>query len=53
MMAAIGYVTPRPATNALYGTTLPKFVNLDLGKAADDKAKNNDIWKQKLRTDFK
>ncbi|MCX5838995.1 MAG: extracellular solute-binding protein [Deltaproteobacteria bacterium] len=53
MMAAIGYVTPRPAKNALYGTTLPKFVNLDLGKAADEKEKNNDIWKQKLRTEFK
>jgi iron(III) transport system substrate-binding protein len=53
LMAAIGYVTPRPAANALYGKTLPKFVKLDLGKAADDKGKNNDIWKQKLRTDFK
>ena len=53
LMAAIGYVTPRPAPNALYGKTLPKYIKLDLGKAADDKAKNNDIWKQKLRTDFK
>jgi iron(III) transport system substrate-binding protein len=53
LMAAIGYVTPRPAKNALYGTTLPKFVKLDLGKAADEKEKNNDIWKQKLRTEFK
>jgi iron(III) transport system substrate-binding protein len=53
LMAAIGYVTPRPAPNALYGETLPKYIKLDLGKASDDKAKNNDIWKQKLRTDFK
>ncbi len=53
LMAAIGYVTPRPAPNALYGKTLPKYIKLDLGKAADDKPKNNDIWKQKLRTDFK
>ncbi|MDP1990030.1 MAG: extracellular solute-binding protein [Syntrophales bacterium] len=53
LMAAIGYVTPRPAANALYGKTLPKYITLDLGKAADDKPKNNDLWKQKLRTDFK
>jgi iron(III) transport system substrate-binding protein len=53
LMAAIGYVTPRPAPNALYGETLPKYIKLDLDKASDDKAKNNDIWKQKLRTDFK
>jgi iron(III) transport system substrate-binding protein len=53
LMAAIGYATPRPAPNALYGKTLPKYIKLDLGKAADDKDKNNDIWKQKLRTDFK
>ncbi len=53
LMADIGYVTPRPAPNKLYGKTLPKYIKLDLGKAADDKPKNNDIWKQKLRTDFK
>ncbi len=53
LMADIGYMTPRPAANALYGKTLPKYINLDLDKAADDKAKNNDIWKAKLRTDFK
>jgi iron(III) transport system substrate-binding protein len=53
LMAAIGYVTPRPAPNALYGKTLPKYIKLDLGKASDDKPMNNDIWKQKLRTDFK
>ena len=53
LMAAIGYVTPRPAPNALYGKTLPKYIKLDLGKASDDKAMNNDIWKQKLRSDFK
>jgi len=53
IMADIGYVTPRPAANKLYGKTLPKYITLDLGKAAADKEKNNDIWKQKLRTDFK
>jgi iron(III) transport system substrate-binding protein len=53
LMAEIGYVTPRPAPNKLYGQTLPKYIKLDLGRAADDKAKNNDMWKQKLRTDFK
>lgn len=53
LMAEIGYITPRPAANKLYGKVLPKYIKLDLGKAADDKAKNNDIWKQKLRSDFK
>jgi len=53
LMAGIGYVTPRPAPNALYGKTLPKYIKLDLGKAADDLPKNNDIWKQKFRTEFK
>ena len=53
LMAAIGYVTPRPAPNKLYGKELPKYIKLDLGKAADEKEKNNDIWKQKLRTEFK
>lgn len=53
LMAGIGYLTPRPAPNALYGPTPPKYIKLDLGKAADDRPKNNDIWKQKFRTDFK
>jgi iron(III) transport system substrate-binding protein len=53
LMAGIGYLTPRPAPNALYGTTPPKYIKLDLGKAAEDRPKNNDIWKQKFRTDFK
>lgn len=53
LMADIGYVTPRPAPNKLYGKTLPKFVKIDQGKAAEDRPKNNDIWKQKFRTDFK
>jgi hypothetical protein len=52
-MAEIGYVTPRPAANKLYGKELPRYIKLDLGKAADEKEKNNDIWKQKLRTEFK
>jgi iron(III) transport system substrate-binding protein len=53
LMAGIGYLTPRPAQNALYGKTPPKYIKLDLGKAAEDRPKNNDIWKQKFRTDFK
>jgi iron(III) transport system substrate-binding protein len=53
LMAGIGYLTPRPAPNALYGATPPKYIKLDLGKAAEDRPKNNDIWKQKFRTDFK
>lgn len=52
IMAEIGYVTPRPAENKLYGKTLPKYINLDLGKAAEDKPKNNDLWKAKLRSTF-
>jgi len=53
IMAGIGYVAPRPAPNALYGTSLPKYIKLDLGKAAEERPKNNDIWKQKFRTEFK
>ena len=53
LMASIGYVTPRPAPNALYGKNPPKYIKLDLEKAAEDRPKNNDIWKQKFRTDFK
>ncbi|MCE5333289.1 MAG: extracellular solute-binding protein [Desulfobacteraceae bacterium] len=52
VMAEIGYMTPRPAENKLYGKTLPKYIKLDLDKAADDKPKNNDIWKAKLRSTF-
>ena len=53
LMAGIGYVTPRPAPNKLYGQTLPKFVKIDQGRAAADRPKNNDIWKKKFRTEFK
>jgi iron(III) transport system substrate-binding protein len=53
LMSEIGYVTPRPAPNKLYGKTLPKYIKIDLGKAAEDLPKNNDIWKQKFRTEFK
>lgn len=53
IMADIGYVTPRPAPNKLYGKILPKFIKIDQGKAAEDRPKNNDIWKQKFRTEFK
>jgi iron(III) transport system substrate-binding protein len=53
LMADIGYMTPRPAPNALYGSTLPRYIKIDLAKAAEERPKNNDIWKSKLRTDFK
>lgn len=53
MMAAIGYMTPRPAANALYGKITPKYIKLDLGWAADNRPKWNDMWKEKFRTEFK
>lgn len=53
MMAGIGYMTPRPAANALYGKITPKYFKLDLGWAAENRAKWNDVWKEKFRTEFK
>ena len=53
MMAKIGYVTPRPAPNALFGEKTPRYIKLDLGYAAEMRPKWNDIWKEKLRTEFK
>jgi len=53
MFAKIGYMTPRPAENALYGKSIPKYIALDLGKAAQDRPKNNEIWKSKFRTTYK
>jgi iron(III) transport system substrate-binding protein len=53
LLAAIGYMTPRPASNLLYGKITPKYIKIDVAQAAEDRPKNNDIWKQKLRTDFK
>jgi iron(III) transport system substrate-binding protein len=53
MMAEIGYVTPRPAENKLYGKITPKYIKLDLGYAAEMRPKWNDIWKEKFRTEFK
>jgi iron(III) transport system substrate-binding protein len=53
MMAGIGYMTPRPAPNALYGKATPKYIKLDLGWAAENRPKWNDIWKEKFRTEFK
>ncbi len=52
-MAAIGYVTPRPAPNALFGEKTPKYIKLDLGYAAEMRPKWNDIWKEKFRTEAK
>ena len=53
MMAGIGYMTPRPAANALYGKITPKYIKLDLGWAAENRAKWNDVWNEKFRTEFK
>jgi iron(III) transport system substrate-binding protein len=53
MMAGIGYMTPRPAANALYGKITPKYFKLDLGWAAENRTKWNDVWKEKFRTEFK
>jgi iron(III) transport system substrate-binding protein len=53
LMAEIGYMTPRPAPNKLYGKITPKYIKLNLGWAADNRPKWNDIWKEKFRTEFK
>jgi iron(III) transport system substrate-binding protein len=53
MMAELGYVTPRPAPNALFGDIPLKYVKLDLGWAADNRPKWNDVWKEKFRTEAK
>ena len=53
MMAKMGYVTPHPAPNALYGDKTPKYIKLDLGYAAEMRPKWNDVWKEKFRTEFK
>jgi iron(III) transport system substrate-binding protein len=53
MMAGMGYVTPRPAPNALFGDVTPKYIKLDLGYAAEMRPKWNDVWKEKFRTEFK
>jgi iron(III) transport system substrate-binding protein len=53
LMARIGYMTPRPAENKLYGKITPKYIKLDLGYAAEMRPKWNDVWKEKFRTEFK
>jgi len=53
LMAGIGYMTPRPADNKLYGRVTPKYIKLDLGWAAENRPKWNDVWKEKFRTEFK
>ena len=53
MMAELGYVTPRPAPNALFGDKPLKYVKLDLEWAADNRPKWNDMWKEKFRTEAK
>lgn len=52
LFAGLGYVTPRPAPNPLYGKTTPRYIDIDLGKAAEDRSKNNDLWKAKFRAGF-
>jgi len=53
LMAGIGYMTPRPADNKLYGKITPKYIKMDLGWAAENRPKWNDVWKEKFRTEFK
>ncbi len=53
VMAEIGYVTPRPSENKLYGKVAPTYIKLDLGYAAEMRPKWNDVWKEKFRTEAK
>jgi len=49
LMSKYGYMTPRPAENPLYGKAIPKYVKVDLGWAAENKPRINDLWKSKFR----
>lgn len=49
LMGSFGYITPRPSINTLYGNNVPKYIAVDMEKANADKAKNNEIWKQKFK----
>jgi len=49
VLAQFGYMTPRPADNPLYGKTIPKYIKIDFGWAAENKPRVNEMWKQKFR----
>jgi iron(III) transport system substrate-binding protein len=49
VLAKFGYMSARPADNPLYGKTIPKYIKIDFGWAAENKPRVNDIWKQKFR----
>jgi len=49
LVAGIGYITPRPAKNLLFGVTPPKFIPIDFEYVIDKKAEWNEIWKAKMR----
>jgi iron(III) transport system substrate-binding protein len=49
LVAGIGYVTPRPAANPLFGKTPPKFIPINFEYVIEKKAEWNDIWKAKMR----
>jgi len=50
MMALTGYSTPRPAaTNPLWGKRSPKYIDIDIGEAAENKPRWVEMWKEKFR----
>ena len=49
LVAGIGYITPRPAKNQLFGETPPKFVPINFEYVIEKKAEWNDICKAKMR----
>ena len=53
IMGGLGYLTPHPAPNALFGETPPKLAKLDLVWTVDNKPRFIDIWKQKFLTKVK
>jgi len=50
LMAKAGYMTPRPAENPLYGQNIPKYIKVDLGWAAENRPRVNELWKSKFRS---
>jgi len=49
LVGGIGYITPRPAKNELFGQTPPKYVPINFEYVIDKKAEWNEIWKNKMR----
>jgi len=49
VMGKMGFVSPLPSNNGLYGRSLPKYIKIDMQKTLEDKVKNNEIWKQKFK----